>query len=1680
MKIEFERNLLREPPGDDLAAHFKLLLRSYEEQEISLELFRLAEQEAIPPTTVAVWLGVSKSPEAVLLALKQEFSISIRQYAVKAFGKALHNNDWRKFWEGVGGTAGVLELLTRFSVNDVNYFFGRLRKHIRSTHSAKGRLMTELVQGINPGEFPEARIKTSDERPIYNLHSNLQLCDDTFVKENLNLVKDWNSCYDYGCVRSHYQIFRDICFKCNDWDDLQKKSFCLEELTQSIPSLPSPTRGFSASMEFSVELLREIVSRPGGKFFDGPNIWNFVVSPLLKRAWNRRRRIGWDQWRDILLLCLKFLDTRPDSLYQLRPYEHRGITYYMILSWAYCPSNLRPTFESILTDLLHRFPDTEGGIWNHISLYLTWVRRSMKYPLLKLGFMYISNKSIDVERAESLKSIKPGPWPVDWFLDLERDNALRLLKRLRDIYVDGFLSDNTKHTSILNSVQGDKVHILLGILGDSEVAEKEFEKSMKQTMQSRDQDERSEFGAMTICYAIATGSPATLERALNWGKRFIKDPLTSRGIFSWILIREESIGLLSGIPQAPDRPITSSIDDIKSRVSHSNKIIYLIIELFCLAIKEPFFNFRDWSSPLMVFTHVVEERMKRTISMLKDLKLSVDDVYAIVWKPTVSMAIQIEKLSMEPSYEGTFQFAPYGAIKSINSSQIPAEARLPCLRFVDELARERDQLWTPHRILNTPAVTVLPKSLRYGLPIQYMFAESVAFRWAAGATPFLFDRAKAAVFPDPDEMLTPVPEDEEVREAVNQFVDNYSIALKLYVHQAIDTEEWSTRIQKAFDYAIDHLSLSRMDEEEASSMWREIFNPLGYFPKLKVVDRATIKVEAFQLSSDIDSGETLEWNPADNFTRRPGIEPRELKLTYLDYSIEVRPWSSSKSKSVPQPKTKGYKPQPLHIWDDHWIELLLLRDGLLISVLLYLDTFTKGPRSILTTTFPSVSDPRFPSLYLADEFLQQKDVSLNVALACFQNHHWKDFPPTLLFNVTKAALNALSTNTVDSEYANFCRIAYGLLKLLRKSDNPSLAIDLILESVLDRPKDSSWHRKLLTNSFFARLSPTQAQSLLRNFSMAIQNKLKQQTKRQAEKPTDTTSSTAPSNNSAFVKVTTIKQLAQLLNDSVYVKTDFAIDILIDLLKNGNHVDIRVSVMQSLLQKLQLSNDAQAEKILSGLESLIAVAGDVNERTPLSDRDWAEAEAHKEPPEIQYAMVKGKSLNRQIPPVLTAVFQASNARYVVNKSKEWRCQIATRILYPALKRSVLSNTRWLKIFAKKYDQDLDSLNVPMLPVFPELLTTILNQSAWKDIPAFLARLHHRFIMTNLAPSRKLQEFNKSLNEPSLRSNPEICHWLALYGRQSEYHKPQNDNLLWDNVLFRRLHAWKPKHSLGEDCLPLSELRERCLAQAKVLSFHYGDSTRLQDFLAGTYARHDQDERYDVGYDPLGGARPVVERVVAYVDSLRTPKWQRNPDRVPAVLPPTLVYKLWLIPRPFPQPDDPNEAEKNITRCTDALRKALHQIATSGTPYRHDLAEVEKFVRELHKYYKAAIACELGQLKKTLLQLKKTLLLEDYLAIQLAEVLFKNALPPRNPSVTQRTRKLIQSWQMSSSEMVRLKGRELGQPHVYQNWQWRDLLFGKDGEAVTPSILASVLDSSVGDDKGWDEDDMSDTFDDIFQG
>lgn len=154
-----------------------------------------------------------------------------------------------------------------------------------------------------------------------------------------------------------------------------------------------------------------------------------------------------------------------------------------------------------------------------------------------------------------------------------------------------------------------------------------------------------------------------------------------------------------------------------------------------------------------------------------------------------------------------------------------------------------------------------------------------------------------------------------------------------------------------------------------------------------------------------------------------------------------------------------------------------------------------------------------------------------------------------------------------------------------------------MRTVIERPDTSAWHRQLLSRTFLCRLSATDATQLLLNFAKAIEAKLDERScgkvkDAEAQQPT--------------VRVTTVKHLAQLLNESAFISPDESLGILNSLFRKSTH-DIRYAIVESMLTMLAGSATHGASAIsnqtLQALQAVIPVVGRLNERREIQENEW---------------------------------------------------------------------------------------------------------------------------------------------------------------------------------------------------------------------------------------------------------------------------------------------------------------------------------------------------------------------------------------------------------------------------------------------------------------------------------------------
>lgn len=72
------------------------------------------------------------------------------------------------------------------------------------------------------------------------------------------------------------------------------------------------------------------------------------------------------------------------------------------------------------------------------------------------------------------------------------------------------------------------------------------------------------------------------------------------------------------------------------------------------------------------------------------------------------------------------------------------------------------------------------------------------------------------------------------------------------------------------------------------------------------------------------------------------------------------------------------------------------------------------------------------------------------------------------------------------------RLSYEVLQQLVQGENPELAQQLVLSTILGQPDASSWHRQLLSLSFLRSLLAKDARNLLHALATSTSEKLEEQ------------------------------------------------------------------------------------------------------------------------------------------------------------------------------------------------------------------------------------------------------------------------------------------------------------------------------------------------------------------------------------------------------------------------------------------------------------------------------------------------------------------------------------------------------------------------------------------------------------
>lgn len=542
-------------------------------------------------------------------------------------------------------------------------------------------------------------------------------------------------------------------------------------------------------------------------------------------------------------------------------------------------------------------------------------------------------------------------------------------------------------------------------------------------------------------------------------------------------------------------------------------------------------------------------------------------------------------------------------------------------------------------------------------------------------------------------------------------------------------------------------------------------------------------------------------------------------------------------------------------------------------------------------------------------------------------------PPTALAATIKTMLdsgNEKRQRKADRQPADDVleRLTYEILLRLAKSENPKLAQQLILQTIIDRPDASSWHRELLSIQFMNSLPAKDAHEMLSAFATAIGEKLEEQSYIKVGE-----AQPLPSKSSQpLVKVTTVKYLAQILDGAEFISTDTSVEILLELFKVGTHKDIRFATLESLLSLLNnLCSGAEQnwksnpliERIFGVLETIIPVVGSVNESRPPRAEDWQEVKKSGKLPDISLTL----------PPLFECLLSAAGVTKYGHCRwpglKKLRAEFVSRLLLPILEYSQTEHQKWIALFLIKYKVgNLALSDLPLTPIAPDVWD-ILVKNYLDLIPSTVLENFHEYIVMTISPPAALRDLNSSFKSNADMLNlPEVQHWHSIFGLQSTYYEGSRTQRLVHLIKNDRPQSLIPYG------ITFDKVLDMIISQISLILDNYENLGETKWNRFTNDIRHPKKAMYIFEDDKTMRSmvsrwqttgRLILERVIELI----TEKKNKNArEHKRTALPSIMKLRLWLLPYPcFPDPQGIDSQCKTFVNELEALLDSFLQGETS---------------------------------------------------------------------------------------------------------------------------------------------------------
>jgi hypothetical protein len=1547
---------------------------------ISRELLNAVTNQSLPPQSYELWLCACPDETAIVLGLQQPQSVLVRRGAIKAFKRWFRTSKCVDIWNAVGGTGGIVAMLADFSVNHVR----ELCKVLGQCNTSKAlrderqKLVTELMYSLASRIFPaSAKVHNPDERPLWKSYAELvYACTpearDAWIDNKrlpeLDMEKVMETDTDY------YQAQCLLEAAAGD-KNLQRYS----ALFVSLPPRMSPEDPtVSESMEFAAQFL-ETLDEHGVELVKGGGerkLGTAFVTIMRRLA---RRNVSEDFVLETISLLSKC--AKQHVVEEASGYSSNYGDYLTDIArlWARNPDS----FEAPLSGLLK-----VSDRINHPSLVAAISVVPMKGRYRLLRWIVLTQHEIDLEDPDQLARFR---YPVPWALPmaLSKSDARALFERVVSVkgQNDGWFNGTMPDVRVPD-LEGvtlvlDLLHCYLLDDDNIRVSEASTKTAQYQRLAEKERDAQTRMNLVIAAgyMAVASGSLDLLKDVLIWARRYNRDPLITQFYAADTLLREtETVSLLSGIPE---RSISATQQDVvENNIRKCNEIALLLLETASMCQNEPSFYATHWSTVQHLFADIVRVRIQRARRVQSRLRFSDEEVKILIWKPTLDALLDAEKLGLDDRNQA-LQFNDKNGPLDIWADVDANDPSPSVLWFINELAIRRDTLWQRYRCTMHTNVMTLEAPYPRGLPVQDLLSVYIQGELSGEGLPFVTKRAHDVVFIPQEDALRAIPKDKEDRAAIGCFVHDYSQALKIYVSGG-SKEEKRQKSNAAWEHATTQLSEPRLSSREAIMYWRDVFTAADvWFPVSTLELRPAPRLPLVDVDDD-----KPEWNPDPG--PHPTIKERNLDSTCLDcFTSDTGNKTIHDAFTVPQPSI-SHDDVP-GFWDlDRPGSGIpsASRDGFIAAGLLLIDALSQANAKVLSEAFPR-DGARFPTVFLDSEFVDSQR-SFNA----FPLELLNSTPPMLLEQLATALIAKLCASS--NPPPALVKWTFTTLKLLAWSDDPGLAIRHIVNVVINLPDHSSWHRVMLHPGVLKRLSTKQSKDLVARLADAISERSRQRKLADAAKTSSSTESgnDTKAKSTTFVKVTTVKLLAQLMGHAEFIGESFSVEILMKIFTEATHVDIRAAVVQSLLEVVESTkSDPIKETVMSMLEThVVPFAAELSEETPMTEERWTECEEKGEPPEIDE---EGPAHGE-----LMAFVQRSSYLRDPLATRE----LVRRILLPLIQRSAANARRWLKIVLRASNASELYDHVPKAFGSYSVLKQLLEKHT-QHMPAALYNDLHDMLVFSAKDSKQHQDLKDCLETRIPNRDRIFLLRLSTIGA-SPVSDPNTANLLKTAVF-----------ATSEDAIAYNLLtpvqiqaHERAMIDIRLAKFDGHPVTR--NFLTDRYdpPLREKEATQEAWY---AYCRPLVEYMVERIEATRTPEWLQDPQRQPARLPDVFPLQLWLLTYPSQPWRADNEQELRRDKFVKELRDKIEQLAQSGRPYHKHFDLVVTAAKRCYEKDWAFIAWRLGQTGRDST-------LAELLRLELADVLVQGAKQPVTGEVMSGVKDMLAQWRRCLDEDVRDRG------------------------------------------------------------